>query len=352
MKKLLYIFGLLLLAGFTYAQTNDVLLEAVTGTWCQYCPCGHTYINTILTNRPNTLVLEYHGPTSSADPWVNFNGNNIITLFGFNSYPTAVVGRRSGIIDRTSWAGQVYSQGVNYPSPATLSYNKTYNSSTRLLTVTVTGTALRNIDTNTNINFVLYENNLIYPQTGNAGCPGGSTYVHQCVVRDMVNGATGESFSTGTWVSGTNKTKTWNYTLPSTWVDTNVNIGVFAYFNTGSLNSMGSFVLQTKKGGVTAPISGVGNNYYEVPSDYALSQNYPNPFNPTTNIKFNIPKDGQTTLKVYDVLGNEVSTYFDTYLKAGIYNVVFDGAGLSSGVYFYKLVSGNFTDTKRMILTK
>jgi len=352
MKKLFTLIGILFFSAFTLAQTNNVLLEAVTGTWCQYCPCGHTYVNTILTNRPNTLVLEYHGPTSSADPWVNFNGNSIISLFGFNSYPTAIVGRRSGIIDRTSWAGQVYSQGVNYPSPATLTYSKTYNSSTRQLSVTATGTALRNIDTAVYINFVLYENNLIYPQTGNSGCPGGSTYVHMYVVRDMVNGATGESFSTGTWVSGTNKTKTWNYTLPGTWVDTNVHIGVFAYFYTGSLNSMGSFVLQTNKGGVTAPISGVNANTYEVPSDFALYQNYPNPFNPMTSIKFNLPENGQTTLKVYDVLGNEVSTYFDTYLKAGIYNVTFDGKGLSSGVYFYRLVSGSFSDTKRMILTK
>lgn len=355
MKKLYTLLGILFFASFTYAQSNNVLLEGVTGTWCGYCPCGHTYINTILTNRPNTLVLEYHGPVGSGDPFAVFNGNNIISLFGFSSYPTAVIGRRSGIMDRTSWAGQVYSQGVNYPSPANLSYTKTYNPSTRQLTVNVTGTALRNIDTNTNINFVLYENNIIYYQQCYASCTPGSpvqNYVHNYLVRDMVNGATGESFSTGTWASGTTKTKTWNYTLPSTWVDTNVFIGIFAYFYTGSLNSMGSYVLQTTKGGVTAPLSGTGNNNTEVPAAYTLSQNYPNPFNPSTNIKFSIPTDGQTSLKIYDVLGNEVSTYFDTYLKAGIYNIAFDGAGLSSGVYFYKLVSGSFSDTKRMILTK
>jgi hypothetical protein len=351
MKKFILLFGILLFTAFTYAQTNNVLLEAVTGTWCQYCPCGHTYVNTILTNRPNTLVLEYHGPTSSADPWVIFNGNDIISLFGFSSYPTAVVGRRSGIIDRTSWAGQVYSQGVNYPSPATLTYTKTYNSTTRVLSVTASGTALRNIDTATKINFVLYENNLIYSQTGNTGCPGGSNYVHNYVVRNMVNGSQGESFSTGTWASGTTKTATWNYTLPGTWVDTNVFIGLFAYFNTGSISSLQSYVLQTSKGGVTAPVTGVNNNPEAVGS-YTLSQNYPNPFNPNTNIRFSIPKEGKVVLKIYDVLGNEVSTYFDTYLKSGIYNVEFDGAGLSSGVYFYKLIAGDFSETKRMILTK
>jgi len=94
------------------------------------------------------------------------------------------------------------------------------------------------------------------------------------------------------------------------------------------------------------PISG------EVPSDYDLSQNYPNPFNPTTNIKFSIPKQGFVTLKVFNSLGMEVATLVNEVTNAGTYIVDFDAGNLTSGVYFYRLQSDNFTETKRMMLIK
>jgi len=355
MKKAIYIFiTLLFLTGAvsqkSYSQdTTRALLEVWTGTWCQYCPCGHVIVNTIMTNRPNTLTLEYHGPVGQ-DPYASFNGNNILSLFGASSYPQGVVGRRTGSLDRGSWAGQVYTQPTNFPAPMSLWYTRTYNPSTRLLTVTAYGTSYRNIDTATNINFVVYENNLVYPQTGNAGCIGGSSYVHKYVVRDMVNGATGETFSTGTWPAGTVISKTWNYTLPAAWVADNVGFGVFVYKNIGTFG-LDNYTLQTNKGLAIDPPTGVGNQN-ETVVNYSLSQNFPNPFNPTTNIKFSIPKNAQTYLKIYDVLGNEVSTYFDEFLNAGTYNILFEAQNLSSGIYYYKLVSGGFTETKRMMLVK
>jgi hypothetical protein len=89
-----------------------------------------------------------------------------------------------------------------------------------------------------------------------------------------------------------------------------------------------------------------------VPSEFSLQQNYPNPFNPTTNIKFNIPKRDNVTLKVYDLLGKEVATLVNEKLQAGTYEVKFDGSNLPSGIYFYKLESESFRETKRMILIK
>jgi hypothetical protein len=83
-----------------------------------------------------------------------------------------------------------------------------------------------------------------------------------------------------------------------------------------------------------------------------LSQNYPNPFNPSTNFTFSVPKSGEVSLKFYDMLGNEVATYVDGYLNAGSYSVEFDGSSLSSGVYFYKLQAGDFSATKKMVLSK
>lgn len=97
--------------------------------------------------------------------------------------------------------------------------------------------------------------------------------------------------------------------------------------------------------------TGVKNNY-EIATKFTLKQNYPNPFNPTTNIEYSIPKTSNVTLKVYDVLGNEVATLVDNKLSAGVYNVKFDGSNLSSGIYFYTLSSGNFLQTKKLMLVR
>lgn len=333
-------------------DTNRVLFEGVTGTWCQYCPCGHTILDAILASFPNTLALEYHGPNSPSynDPWKIFNGNDIIPLMGFSSYPTGVIGRRSGIISRSAWYSVLSGQVVLYtPTPISLSFTQSYNTGTRQLTVNVSSTAYRNIDTNTNITFVLTESGLIYPQTGNSSCPGGSNYIHNYVVRNIVNGSTGELFSSGTWAQGVTKTKTFVTTLDAGWAAEKVEIGVFVYFPSGSL-STNSYVLQTAKAMVNTAV-GLTNNSENV-NDYYLAQNYPNPFNPNTNIKFTIPKEAFTSFKVYNSLGKEVQTYWNDILKAGIYNVQFDASSLPGGVYFYKLTSGSFTDTKKMILIK
>jgi len=89
-----------------------------------------------------------------------------------------------------------------------------------------------------------------------------------------------------------------------------------------------------------------------MPDEYALSQNYPNPFNPTTNIRFSLPSNGHTSLKVYDMLGREVRTLISEEMPAGYYEINFDAHNLSSGVYFYTLTSGNFTSSNKMILLK
>jgi len=91
-----------------------------------------------------------------------------------------------------------------------------------------------------------------------------------------------------------------------------------------------------------------------IPAEFVLEQNYPNPFNPVTSIKFSLPANhfGNVTLKVYDILGNEVSTLVNENKLAGNYEVKFDASSISSGVYYYQLNAGNFVETKKMILLK
>jgi len=90
----------------------------------------------------------------------------------------------------------------------------------------------------------------------------------------------------------------------------------------------------------------------EIPLEYALEQNYPNPFNPSTTIKYSIPEDGFVKLAVYNMLGEEVATIVNATQKAGRYEINFNAAGLSSGVYVYRIEAANFTASKKLMLMK
>lgn len=98
------------------------------------------------------------------------------------------------------------------------------------------------------------------------------------------------------------------------------------------------------------PVGIPGNNVS--PASFSLEQNYPNPFNPSTVIKYNIPNSAHVSIKVFDILGNEVAQVVNEKKNPGSYEVEFNGANLSSGVYFYKITAGSFTDVKRMMMIK
>jgi hypothetical protein len=90
----------------------------------------------------------------------------------------------------------------------------------------------------------------------------------------------------------------------------------------------------------------------EIPSEYSLGQNYPNPFNPITNVKFSIINAGDVKIVVYDLMGREMQTLVNEKLKPGKYEVMFDGSMLASGVYFYRMIANNYSETKKLIILK
>jgi hypothetical protein len=98
--------------------------------------------------------------------------------------------------------------------------------------------------------------------------------------------------------------------------------------------------------------SGIVDFYIEAPNQFIVYQNYPNPFNPTTTITYSLTKDSFVTLKIFNELGREVKTLVSENKLPGKYEVKFDGKNLSSGVYFYKITAGDFTDTKKLIILK
>ncbi len=109
-------------------------------------------------------------------------------------------------------------------------------------------------------------------------------------------------------------------------------------------------LLRTTNGGVTFVEDERFSNVQ--PTDFTLFQNYPNPFNPSTKISWQSPVSGHQSLKIYDVIGNEVATLVNEFKNAGRYEVDFNASSLSSGIYFYKLQSGSFIQTKKMIFLK
>ncbi len=351
------LFILFLFTGNSYSEPRRVLLEFVTGTWCQWCPCGDDAAEQILTAYPNTIVLAYHG--AGSDPWQNFTGSSVRSMLGFAAYPTGIIDRMNhpgnpgqgyAYVTYDQWYSKVtdrYNSSANSPISLVL-VSKNYNSSNGELTASVNATALQNLTGQYKLCFVVTESNVVYPQTGNGTCAGSSTYIHKWIVRTMANGETGENINTGAWNQNQVINKTLTTTLSNQWVASNCDLVVFAFRDSSSLYF--AETQQALKTPVTS-VTGISTGT-EIPADYSLSQNYPNPFNPSTHIKFSVPKDGNASLKIFDVTGKLAAVYLDGFIKAGTYNAEIDGSGLASGVYFYRLEASGFTKTMKMTLIK
>jgi hypothetical protein len=126
---------------------------------------------------------------------------------------------------------------------------------------------------------------------------------------------------------------------------------VLANTATGTAHIGSTFWIDDLSFGAAGPtdVKGFGNG---MPNAFALNQNYPNPFNPSTMIQFELPDAQFVTLKVYNVLGQEVATLINNQLGAGRYRTEFDGKNLPSGTYLYRLQAGTFVETKKMVLVK
>ncbi|MBK7380928.1 MAG: T9SS type A sorting domain-containing protein [Ignavibacteriales bacterium] len=131
----------------------------------------------------------------------------------------------------------------------------------------------------------------------------------------------------------------------------------YPYYNWSGFDSSNVCYQTLKWFGIDIVTDVNDDSHSSIPKEFSLNQNYPNPFNPSTKISWQSPVGSWQTLKIYDVLGNEVATLVDEYKPAGRYEVEFDshsdkGQNLSSGVYFYQLKAGDFIQTRKMIFIK
>ena len=101
-----------------------------------------------------------------------------------------------------------------------------------------------------------------------------------------------------------------------------------------------------------APVTGIDDAQVAVPASFELSQNYPNPFNPTTSFSVALPENSELNVTVFNALGQPVAELFNGKMSAGEHHFSFDAAHLASGLYFYRVSTGNLTKTRKMILMK
>ncbi|MBN1633961.1 MAG: T9SS type A sorting domain-containing protein [Ignavibacteria bacterium] len=128
-----------------------------------------------------------------------------------------------------------------------------------------------------------------------------------------------------------------------------INDITFVNSQTGYICGNNGVILKTTTGGIPTGFNHIGEN---IPNTHLLHQNFPNPFNPETYINYSIQKQGFVKLVVFDILGRGVAALVNSEMTAGNYQVVFDASGLNSGVYFYRITSGDFTDVKKMSVVK
>lgn len=320
-------------------EERKVLVEVFTNSHCPLCPPAHNVITNYLSgpNGDKISYIFYHMiyPYSD-DPlyWESMESSD-----ARDNYYNPVHATPQGWFDgthqssHTGWMASLDNLVLQIsPVKLILSGTRTSNQFNINAQLTRTGEIT---DPDLVIHFVVVEN--IYFDGRN------TISNHKHVMRKMLPTPSGKSFSIGL-----NETVNIEQIIEieSFWDEDSLSVVVF-------VQSAGSkTVYQSEAINYNDLVVSVDDDSELQPREFILEQNYPNPFNPSTVISYQLPASSNVTIKVYDLLGNEVATLVDENKPAGVYEVEFDGNELSSGIYFYKLQAGSLIATKKMVLMK
>jgi hypothetical protein len=319
-------------------EQRKVLVEVFTNSHCPLCPTAHSTIDNYLAgpNGDKISYIYYHMvyPYPSDSLYHQSKEGSDARHNYYNPIQATPRGFFDGIIQGSSsgWAATLDNL-VATESPLKINISGSTNTNQFFLNAEVTRTGSVT-DNDLVIHFVVVED-LYY--AGNNGISD-----HKHVMRKMFPTPNGQTFSIN--LNETKDVETIDIDPP--WDADSLNVVVFVQ-SSGSKTVYQSETINYND----LTTTGVGNEN-SLPKEFSLQQNYPNPFNPSTSIKFTIPESGFTTLKVYNILGNEVTTLISEELTQGSFSVKFDASELPSGVYLYTLTSNNFNETKKMLLLK
>jgi hypothetical protein len=349
MKKLILV--LLLINSVYFAQSfeRNLLIEVFTNSHCGLCPGTHGTLDAYLAtgdNADKVNVIYYHmsfpysdDPLHLANP-TDASARN--QYYGpFSSTPRSFFDGQPQSNSYSQWPNTINGK-VSVMTSVNIALSGSKENDKVQLNIDVTFGGGVNYGEST-LHIIAIEDVMYQGRNGISD--------HKNVMRQMLAGSSGESIQT----NGTQSISR-DYTLNSEWNTDNLSFLVFVQ-NISTKEVFQSAIIDYSELVITSVSD--ENNSGQLPDQFNLAQNYPNPFNPTTTIQYSIPRAAaggsesqNVTLKVYDVLGNEIATLVNEQKSSGNYSVSFDAASLNTGVYFYTLTSGTQTITRKMILMK
>lgn len=284
------------------------------------------YLDYIFVGTSGNGILR---STANGSNWatINLSNNNVYSLLSVDSTVSIFAGTGGGKIFRSTDNG--------------FGWDPVYNS---------------NISTNKVKSIAKSPTNVLYAGLDTGGIlistNNGNNWTQYCSTISQVNAITFNTYGdifVGTGKNGvyesSNNGLNW-IQINTGLINTQINALIFDYSNYLYCGTNGGGLYKSSQ-----PI-GIKNISSEIPSSYSLSQNYPNPFNPNTNIKFQIKSSNVVKLVIFDILGKEVATLVNEKLQPGTYETTFDGSNLTSGIYFYRLTTRVYTETKKMLMIK
>jgi len=335
--------SLITVNAFSQAQRR-VLFEEWTSSTCGPCAANNPILNAFIDAHWDTITaVKYHvgWPAPGNDPMYIFNQTQSYDrkdYYGVNAVPWLNV---DGVV-LDIWPFLVTSfqnamiQRIGTPTPVSISVVDQRIAGDSIK-ATVVITKLANLPSGTYyLRVMAVEKKIIYSS------PPGTN--GETVFPEVFRRAFPSSLGTSITTTAGTETYIFKYKRESVMVDSMMYTIAFLQ------NDVNKEVLNSGIG--YGSITGINIDPGDIPENFSLAQNFPNPFNPSTTIKFAMPKDGNVSLKVYDVLGNEVKTLVEGFQKAGTYSIYFSGMEISSGVYYYRLTTDSFTDVKKMVLVK
>jgi len=333
---------------YAYAQ-SIVLFEQFTGTWCQWCPGVANTLDDLHHNYPGEVaIIAYHND----DDFSNSYGGEREDFYGISGFPTVWI---NGTIERSggAQAGDDYSHIYNdyegvfleeceryTPIGLDLAY---YEDSPNLRVISTITFGSETTSLDDRIYYALCESHIAYNwQT--------SMDSLHFVEREMYPDANGTDVYPGTSNPpiGYEFKDTVDFTIPAGTVKENCEF--IAFIQDPNTHEVKNSKIIDLRDPIISSIS--DKNKFKNPQSFSLSQNYPNPFNPTTTINFTVVNTGNVEISLYNALGEKIKTVLNETKKSGEHQLIIDGTDLTSGVYFYQMKSGNFSQTKKMLLLK